>query len=88
MIKNFFTILIINLFYFNFAHSNEIDLPKSNVDFSRTSLNKNILQYKWKIDNLRSVSNTDIYYLKKKDFILYCAVYADDLFIETTCDLP
>ena len=88
MIKKIFVILIINLFYLNFANAKEIDLPKSKVDFSRSNLNLNIVKYGWKIDKIRSISNSDIYYLKNKDFILYCTVYADNFFIETSCDLP
>ena len=84
-------ILIVLVFMINNTNVNaeKYSILKSEVDYSKTSLNLNITKYDWKIDKLRSTSTTDIYYLKKKNFILYCIVAIDDAYyIDSICDLP
>jgi len=84
-------ILILLIFMINNTNVNaeKYSILKSGVDYSENSLNLNITKYDWKIDKLRSTSTTDIYYLKKKNFILYCVVAIDDVYyIDSSCDLP
>ena len=89
MLKKYFLILLVFTINNTNANAEKYSILKSEVDYSKTSLNLNITKYDWKIDKLRSTSTTDIYYLKKKNFILYCVVAIDDVYyIDSSCDLP
>ena len=89
MLKNCILILLVFMINNTNVNAETYSILKSEVDYSKTSLNLNITKYDWKIDKLRSTSTTDIYYLKKKNFILYCVVAIDDAYyIDSICDLP
>ena len=89
MVKKCILILLVFMINNTKVNAEKYSILKSEVDYSKTSLNLNITKYDWKIDKLRSTSTTDIYYLKKKNFILYCVVAIDDAYyIDSSCDLP
>jgi hypothetical protein len=89
MLKKCILILLVFMINNTNVNAETYSILKSEVDYSKTSLNLNITKYDWKIDKLRSTSTTDIYYLKKKNFILYCIVAIDDAYyIDSICDLP
>ena len=68
MLKKCILILLVFMINNTNVNAEAYSILKSDVDYSKTSLNLNITKYDWKIDKLRSTSTTDIYYLKKKNF--------------------
>ena len=57
-------------------------------EYSNRSLDTNIFKFNWKIDEVRSTSKSDIYYLKKNKRLLNCIVTLDEDYISTYCRAP
>ena len=57
-------------------------------EYSNGSLDTNIFKFNWKIDEVRSTSNSDIYYLIKNRRLLNCIVTLDEGYISTYCRAP
>ena len=81
--KKILAFLVISFLFSNPTLSNE-DFP----EYSSGSLDKNLIKYNWKIDEVRSTSESDIYYLKKNRRLLNCIVTLDEDYISTYCSAP
>ena len=81
--KKILAFLVISLLFSNPTLSNE-DFPK----YSSFSLDENLIKYNWKIDEVRSTSKSDIYYLKKNKRLLNCIVTLDEDYLSTYCRAP
>jgi len=57
-------------------------------EYSNRSLDTNIFKFNWKIDEVRSTTKSDIYYLKKNRRLLNCIVTLDEDYISTYCRAP
>ena len=60
--------------------------------YSYSSINKNIIEYGWKIKSIKSATTkgypAEIYTLTKGKWIMKCAIRYVQTMISTTCDLP
>ena len=57
-------------------------------EYSKRSLDTNIFKFNWKMDEVRSTSKSDIYYLKKNGRLLNCIVTLEIDYISTYCTAP
>ena len=60
---------------------------ESRPKYTPYSLNKNIIEYGWKIKSKRFTSEKDIYTLTKGKWILLCQIVYKRSYIETACEL-
>ena len=81
--KKFLSTLIISFILISPTLSDD-DFP----EYSNRSLDTNIFKFNWKIDEVRSTSKSDIYYLKKNKRLLNCIVTLDEDYISTYCRAP
>ena len=81
--KKFLSTLVISFILISPTLSDD-DFP----EYSNRSLDTNIFKFNWKIDEVRSTSKSDIYYLKKNKRLLNCIVTLDEDYISTYCRKP
>ena len=81
--KKFLSTLVISFILISPTLSDD-DFP----EYSNRSLDTNIFKFNWKIDEVRSTSKSDIYYLKKNKRLLNCIVTLDEDYISTYCRAP
>ena len=81
--RKFLSTLVISFILISPTLSDD-DFP----EYSNRSLDTNIFKFNWKIDEVRSTSKSDIYYLKKNRRLLNCIVTLDEDYISTYCRAP
>lgn len=81
--KKFLTTLVVSFIFISPTLSDD-NFP----EYSRNSVDQNIIKYNWKIDKVRSTSKSDIYYLKHNKRLLNCIVTLDEDWISTYCRAP